>query len=290
MATTVGERCTLVRAFVEFELLPDLLARVPVGPSSRTPTDDSLGFRMPGRIDVAAVIENWTDFLEETGANIDHVEPEDLPENVAMERYLAEDAWKLVKRLGWVSRSGPTSAGQSVAYIAERSMMRRTRADLMHLMDTIAGSVRENYVGADEIEVVPLVQEGARLLAETAHVWASYLPGLLLVEFEALIHWAFARPRYAASLRDDLVTYRDVAMHRYDAPSPDADPDDNLLLHAEAVSRLYLETEGLAARTDLTITEVRSTAMLLTFAGLLDEVPLSLVSYLTPPDATRRDG
>ena len=62
-------------------------------------------------------------------------------------------------------------------------------------------------------------------------------------------------------------------MHPYDAPSPDVDPDENLRLHAEAVSRLYLQTEGLAARTDLTITEIRSTAMLLTFAGLLEETP-----------------
>ena len=77
--------------------------------------------------------------------------------------------------------------------------------------------------------------------------------------------------------------FRDIAMHRYDTPSPDVPPVDNLLLHADAVTLFYLETTTLAAQTDLTITEVRSTIMLLTFAGLLEEVSLSPVNYLIPP-------
>ena len=283
MATTIDERCTLVRAFTEFELLPDLLARTPEAPAPWTPGEETLGFGLPETLDEAAALESWTDYLDEFGANMDHAEPEDLPPDVVEERYVAEDAWRLANRLRWVTPTGLSAAGQRLAYIAERPLMRRTRSDNLNLIDTVARSVREWYVGGDGLEVVPLLQEGARMLGETQHVWASYIPGLLLVEFEALIHWAFARPSYAASLRDDLVTYRDVAMHPYDAPSPDVDPDENLRLHAEAVSRLYLQTEGLAARTDLTITEIRSTAMLLTFAGLLEELPLGLVSYLTPP-------
>ena len=70
----------------------------------------------------------------------------------------------------------------------------------------------------------------------------------MLVEFEAMIHWAFARPERAQRLCDELVTYRDVAMHRYGHPPPDVPPTDNLLLHADAVSRLYLETKTGSSR------------------------------------------
>ena len=273
MATTIDERCTLVRAFTEFELLPDLLARTPEPSVAGLTGEGILERGMPLALNEEAALESWANYLGEFGVNMDHAEPEDLPPDFVEETYMAEDAWRLAKRLGWVTPNGLSATGQRLAYIAERPLMRRTRADHENLIGTVARTVQEGYVGADDLQVVPLLQEGARILGETEHIWASYIPGLLLVEFEALIHWAFARPSYAVSLCDDLVTYRDVAMHRYDGPSPDVDPDENLRLHAEAVATLYLETPGLAARTDLTITEIRSTAMLLTFSGLLDEQP-----------------
>ena len=282
MAETVDKRCTLVRAFAEFELLPDLLARIPVPESS-----EDVGFGPPERIDEAVALRRWTDFLATAGANMDHAEPEDLPSDTARERFLAEDAWQLANRLGWVNPVALKAPGRQLAYIAERPLMRRTRADLMTLLDTVARSVRERYVGVGGLEVVPLLQAGARRLAETDHVWASYVPGLLLVEFEALIHWSFARPERAVRLCENLVTWRDTAMHRYDTPSRDVDPDDNLVVHADATARLYLETEELGGRTDLTLTEVRATSMLLTFAGLLDEHALGPVSYLLAPQSGR---
>ena len=61
-------------------------------------------------------------------------------------------------------------------------------------------------------------------------------------------------------------------------------PGDLRLFHADATARLYLETEELAARTDLTVTEVRSTAMLLIFAELLEDAsPIDHVNVMTPP-------
>ncbi len=278
MAETVDNCSTLVRAFAEFELLPDLLARTPVpGPSS-------IAQRGPPKlIDQAAALRRWTDILASAGANMDHAEPEDLPSGTARERFLAEDAWQLANRLGWVNPAALETPGRQLAYIAERPLMRRTRADHTTLLDTVARSVREEYVGAGGLEVVPLLQACARRLADTDHVWASYVPGLLLVEFEALIHWSFVEPDRALRLGENLVTWRDTAMHRYDTPSPDVDPDDNLVTHADATARLYLETEELGGRTDLTLTEVRATSMLLTFAGLLDEHALGPVSYLLAP-------
>ena len=169
MATTIDERCTLVRAFTEFELLPDLLARTPEAPAPwapGAPGEETLGFGLPETLNEAAALESWTDYLDEFGANMDHAEPEDLPPDVVEERYVAEDAWRLANRLRWVTPTGLSAAGQRLAYIAERPLMRRTRSDNLNLIDTVSRSVREWYVGGDGLEVVLLLQEGARMLAK----------------------------------------------------------------------------------------------------------------------------
>ena len=67
----------------------------------------------------------------------------------------------------------------------------------------------------------------------------------------------------------------------------DADPYETVT-HADATARLYLATDGLAKDTGLTVTALRSTAMLLTFAGLLLEIPMRPVNFLMPP-MTRSD-
>ena len=84
-------------------------------------------------------------------------------------------------------------------------------------------------------------------------------------------------------LRDELEDYRDIAMHRYGPPPDDADPLELQVLHADATARLYVGTPELAGRSELTVTEVCSTAMLLTFSGLLEESLVGPVGYLTPP-------
>ena len=107
------------------------------------------------------------------------------------------------------------------------------------------------------------------------------------VEFEALIYWAFVDHERAERLGEEIVTYRERAMEGYGPPSDDADSDDTMLTHADATARLYLETDELAKETGHTLTAVRSTAMLLTFAGLLREFPLGPVNYLMAPDPER---
>ena len=282
MAESVEERCTLVRAFADFELLPDLLVR-----TSGTPALFGVGPSVLS--DEEAVLDRWESALVEMDPNMDHAEPEDLPDDVSTERFLARDALALARRLGLIVGAELSMTAVGVLNIGKRFPGDRDDEDYGYVREALGESVRERYIGRDGIEVVPLVLEGARRLAETDHVWASYIPGLLLVEFEALIHWAFAQPRRARRLCEELVQFRDIAMHRYDTPSPDVPPVDNLLLHADATTRLYLETDELAAQTELSITEVRSTIMLLTFAGLLEEVSLSPVNYLVPPAGSVAD-
>ncbi len=291
MATPMSERCTLVTAFVEFELLPDLLARTPEPEVGATPEPEpggrpgALEFALSsGEIDEQSAIRQWADVLADAGPNLDHVEEGDLPDDETLDGALAADAWRLAKRLGWFAPGGMTPASVRLAHIAERPWPRRTPQDHRTIVDTVAESVRQRYVGGDGLEVVDLLQDGARSLGQTEHVWAKTCPGLLLVEFEALIHWAFESPSRALELSKELVQYRDIAMHRYGPPPADADPGDLRLVHADATALLYLETEELAARTELTLTEVRSTAMLLTFAELLEAPsPMDHVNFLTPP-------
>ena len=243
MDASVSKRCTLVQAFVEFELLPDLLALAPGRALSPEPGGgkDVSPFVAP---DVIPTLEKWANMLAETGAYMDHVVDGDLPAGVAEEVVLAQDAWDLGERLHLLWPEGRTVTGNRLARLARRAWDDRTKADHRTVVRTVAAGVREHYVGADGLEVVPLLQDAARTLADTDHVWAKHCPGLLLVEFEALIYWAFEDRDRALRLRDDLVIHRDVAMHRYGVPPPgDADPDDIEIVHEDETTRLYLETE-----------------------------------------------
>lgn len=266
-------------------MLPDLLRLVPGRdrrPSSRT--DDAAPFRPTDEMDEILLVSRWAELLGETGANMDHVVEEDLPANIPEEELLAQDAWQLAERLKLVWDGRRTRTGDRLASIARRPWDEREMADHRTVVRTVAQSVRENYVGGDGLEVVPFLQEAAQVLADTDHVWARHCPGLLLVEFDALIYWAFESPAHAIRLRDDLVIYRDVAMHRYRMPPPaDGDPDDIQIVHEDETIRLYSETEELGARTDLTLTEVRSTAGLLVFAELLEQPLWTAATYLSPP-------
>ena len=284
MAEIIGSGCTLVRAFAEFGLLPDLLA---LRRASDTPMFDETGTRifpfMPFEKDEELTILKWGTLLERTGVNTDHIEPEDTPPRNALHTVLATDAWQLGRRLGWIGLSGLTGTGERLAAIGERSWDERTEADDRTVEATIAESLRERYVGISSFAVIDLVQSGARLLSQTQDVWAMLAPGLLLVEFEALIHWALKSPIEAMRLRDALIENRTRAVDRYGGPSADLDADENTVRLADATAQLYFDSDDLAGDTGLTVTGVRSTAMLLTYAGLLDEFSMGPVNYLMPP-------
>ena len=289
MAEIIGSGCTLVRAFAEFGLLPDLLA---LRRASDTPMFDETGTRifpfMPFEKDEELTILKWGRLLERTGVNTDHIEPEDTPPRSALHTVLATDAWQLGRRLGWIGLSGLTDTGERLAAIGERTLdeptwYERTEADDRAVEATVAESLRERYVGISSFAVIDLVQSGARLLSQSQDVWAMLAPGLLLVEFEALIHWAFKSPIETMRLRDVLIENRTLAVDRYGGPPPDLDADENTVRLADATAQLYFDSDDLAGDTGLTVTGVRSTAMLLTYAGLLDEFSMGPVNYLMPP-------
>ena len=286
MATGIDRQCTLVSCFAEFDLLPDLLAlpqdiELPGGGSSG---GGFAGRQSYGDINAMATTNRWRELLEQTDVNTDHVEPGDLTTWDTRYFLLAVDAWNLAIRLRWIGRYELTEPGARLARIAERPWDDRTEEDDRTMEDTLAESVRAHYIGRNDFSVVDLIQSAADLLSRTKDPWASHCPGLLLVEFETLIYWAFRRPKYAIEVRERLVTRRREAMHRFGGPSDDGDPWDNTVRLADATAQLYFETEELAAKTDLTVTAVRSTSMLLTYAGLMDEFSLGPVNYLLPPE------
>ena len=258
----------VLRCFAEFSMLPRLLADV-----SRLP--------------------QWGGILEAAGCNLDHVEDEDIPGGrPALFEHMADDAWSLVEGLELVEIVRTDGQGRPLAArLTEHGerFMEAARGEaggdaMGSARSVLAQQLRDCCRGAGDADIPEILLAGAGALSETAHVWAGYCPGLLLVELDALICEACADADEAWQLAGSLVRNRDQAMHRRDMPSPDVEPAWNLHTHADSVADLYLETLGYGDRSDMLMTGLRATAMLFTWTGLLEEgAPMGPVQYLTPP-------
>ena len=281
MGYPVDERYGLTLAFADFHLLPELLARVPGGqgpgiPRSWSELPDGLEFN----------IEHWDD-------NGDRDE-----EEVRIE--LARDAWRLAIGLELVTDEGLTGKGRELARLAVESGTDRSGEDARFLSATLAEQIHECYL-KESVSITRLLLEGAKRLADCQ--WAEYCPGLLLIEVQELIERSHTEPKRIVSWThdpDELVAARTEAMRRYGNRSADLDVYEAMLddpeyaaqlhdrvNHADAVTFFYFSDRKLNR---MTITEVRSTAMLLTFAGLLDEqFPMGPVQCLTAPPEREAD-
>ena len=277
------ERQWLARTFVEYELLPSLLA-------------------LPGTAGLNGPPRSWLSFLSERECNLEHMLDEDMPASDDIATHLVSDAWRLVKQLQLVSEKGLTPAGRRIAdsqdslwqvrdveasyNVGMYGMSTSGQLTIEHhegLVNILAQQLRTCYRGQDGLDITSLLQRGAGLLADTDHVWAAYCPGLLLVEFEALIHLAGFDPARTVQLCDELVVHRDVAMHPYGMPSADVPPMQNLVDHADAVAVFYLNDLQLVEDTGPGLSVARATAMLFTFCGLLREAyPTGPVQCLAP--------
>ena len=273
----------LARTFVDYELLPRLLA-----------VSSKAGSNGPPR--------SWFKFLSENECNLEHLLDEDMPASDDISTHLVRDAWHLARQLHLVLDTGLTQTGRRIADLQNLTSQVRDAeaaydvvmsgisasgqypiANQVELADILAQQLRTCYRGQDGLDITSLLQRGAGLLADTQHVWAAYCPGLLLVEFEALIHLARTDSGQAVQLCDDLVVNRDVAMHPYGMPSPDVPPIQNLVDHADAVAVFYLNDLELIEDSGPGLSVSRATAMLFTFCGLLQEVyPVGPVQCLAP--------
>ena len=286
MVTMVeGDRQWLARTFVEYELLPRLLALSSTAGAHGPPT-------------------SWFKFLSENECNLEHLLDEDMPASDELVTHLARDAWHLVWELKLVSETGLTTTGRRIADLQNFSWQVRdveasygggvsdistigefTIRNQAALANLLKQQLKTCYRGQDDLDITSLLQRGAGLLADTNHVWAAYCPGLLLVELEALIYTACTDSTQAVQLCDDLMVNRDVAMHHYGMPSPDVLPMQNLVDHADAVAVFYFNDLELIEDTGPGLSVSRATAMLFTFCGLLQEVfPAGPVQCLVPPN------
>lgn len=252
----------LARTFADFELLPDLLAACMES-------------------DPASPPQFWTGLLSGDTCNIEHLGEEDEPLEENIQAHLIADAWDLVRTLQLVDEDGLTPAGQRIAFLAGTQLIERSDAQLSELYDTVAEQIRTCYLGVNDLNITALLLRGAGRLAGTDHVWAQYFPGLLLVEFEALVQTAGRDSARAELLCDELLQNRDTAMHPHGMPSADVPPMENMLIHGDAVTAFYFDNTDLLGDPEPSIGTSRATAMLYTFAGLLREVyPIGPVQCL----------
>ena len=86
--------------------------------------------------------------------------------NPHLSREPSVDAWRLVNLTGLITTDGLTAHGHRVV---------DGTADVE---DALAVGVRECMIGQDGIEIVPLLQRGATILAKTKPCLGTVLPGL----------------------------------------------------------------------------------------------------------------
>ena len=77
------------------------------------------------------------------------------------------------------------------------------KLDETHLMPILRKQVANCYVAPNNVNVVKLLQEGATSLQQQ-----TIFPGLLLAEFEAMVHRAFMAPLQDRELAAQLVDNR----------------------------------------------------------------------------------
>ena len=165
---------------------------------------------------------DWATFLKQTAHNDRYQALEVESPSVAR---TVVDAWRLVNLTGLITTDGLTAHG------------RRVVDGTADIEDALALGVRECMIGQDGIEIIPLRQRGATILAKTNHVWARCCPFLLPIEMEAIVYWACVESPRCLELLDDLIVMREVAMHRIGEP-PDSQVSDaeNAGIHEEMVT------------------------------------------------------
>ena len=130
--------------------------------------------------------------------------------------------------------------------------------------------------GHGDVSIVDLLREAANKLATTTNLWARECPGLIPAEVGAIVHWACVNRYRAEELVKTIVSWRDVAMHRY--PTPD---DSKRVgapatqLHFDRDSEFYLEHPWLGEKAPWSFGEELAISKLLSWCGLMAERPQS---------------
>ena len=247
----VALRRSLNGCFVDFHLLPDLLRKAQ---------------RLDGRQQTQ---ECWADYLSRSGFDGTY----QTLDEAADAKGIAEDAWRLANLVGLLTSDGLTGAG------------RKLLAGNDDLTEVLARGLRKHLVGQEGTAIVDLLVAGVATLAASSHPWARFCPGLLTIEMSAIVHWACVNVRKCQRLMNDLVSWRDAAMHRHGAPDPDRSKEENARIHYEALAGFYLSHAWLAERVRMPVGEELALAKLLEFAGFVKvELACKNVTCLVPAE------
>ena len=166
--------------FVDFDLLPDLLA--------------DLGQR-PG--DRGEVVSRWAALLESAGFDGRAIDPPELPVPQPPAILAAEGAWRLAERLGFTTAGEVTDTGREVAESANLGSPERREVLVPVLAEGVEGALR----GQGSLPIVPLLRQAVKALAVSENLWVRECPGLAPVEVGALVYWACVDARGAQSRR-----------------------------------------------------------------------------------------
>lgn len=258
----------LAKAFAEFSLLPDLLQ------ASRSGGDTE---------------EDWTSVLRTHGFNDGHLDAGDLarlpPGGLAA--LMARDARRLCERLQLLTPGGPSEAGQQVAEAAGQPAGDRPSAAERAAAAVVGEQIRRHYLGADGLALAALAQQAAAALAAAEPGSRTGLPGLVLAEFDTLLYWGLVHAGRGRDLVGELPRVRVEVRHRLEQAGLLAGEDFGTDTFCDAVTTWHYEQETLAFRSPLSMTELRVTALAMTWSGLLAEVFADFgVSVLAPvPEA-----
>ena len=262
----------LVGLFTDISLLPDLLVRD--GP-------------------------DWAAFLSGQGANLDHVDDDDIPAGdiyEQMRRDALQFAWRIelvgeLKTQAGESITSTTPKGEVIRQLGKSPPDSRSEEDDRRLSETLAGQIEKHYLGDKGISLIHILQDGARRMAGTRGTWAGYCPGLLLGEARRLIGAASADKDEVERLVGELVRIRIHVADEAGMRAPDRARTrmQNVIDYADAINAHHIRAieasmeEGMPS---ISMTAARSTAILLAYVGLLVHLDTpGPVHCLGPPEA-----
>ena len=244
-----------MRCFAEFSLLPDLLSI----------------YRPEFTRD--EVVEHWGRLLDDIGYNADHVENRFVPNGMTLTGFMADDALRFCH---WIYLIGPRGAltppGRQVAGLARKPLEDRGEEESRRLTRTLAIQTQHLYRGADGLRLTDLLQGACAVLASHGQPGRPILRGLLLAEMDTLLHWGFIDAATAESLARRMSSFRQRvidAMREVREDAPRTGEEEAAIAMADIVSELHWRDPILAQSSQLTSTELKATAMAMTFSQLL---------------------
>ena len=251
---TLALRGGLSGLFVDFDLLPDLLADLGETPGDR-----------------GEAIPRWAALLEAAGFDGRAIDPHEYPVPQPPATLAAEGAWRLAGRLGFTLAGDLTDAGRAVAAFAPLDPSHRRET----LDPLLAQGVDTALRGQDGLPIISLLRRAAQTLAASTNLWVRQCPGLVPVEVGAITYWACVDAQRAQVLVRDIEINRDVAMHLVGAPNPDLSIRANLERHFDRVMEFYTDHPGLGARAPLSFGEELALVRLLGYCGLFRQRTLA---------------